>query len=130
MKRVALRGSTRGFAPEIMFTQFPKSPAPISASIMFPSCCGGGGEDGRGGGFSGTGGGCRGGCDGERGGGGDDLVAIGGEAEGNCGGGGGGDLVGGGGGGDGEVEGADDGDWVGEGAALNVEEVRTKIKTR
>lgn len=39
MKRVAESGSVEGFAPDRMFDQVLKSPAPIRASIMLFTCC-------------------------------------------------------------------------------------------
>lgn len=84
MKRVALRGRTSGFAPVMMLTQFPKSPAPIRASIMLLSCWGvevgdggdgGRGDDGGGGGGDDDGDG-DGGCGGDGGEGEAAMVAV------------------------------------------------------
>lgn len=82
MKRVALRGRTSGFAPVMMLTQFPKSPAPIRASIMLLSCWGVALADGRE---------CRGGGGGDNGGGDGGVDDGDGDGDGVCGGGGGGE---------------------------------------
>lgn len=93
---MALIGRVSGFIIEIMFAQFVKSPAPISASIMLFSCWGGSDGGGVCGGGGGGGGGRGGGGDGDLGGGGG-----GGGVVGNGGGGGDGGGVGKGGGRDG-----------------------------